>query len=126
MADHSTTQRLSDEEIISIAETYCDWHNRRSDRSLRGFGFEQANVVAFARALLSRSHSGEADARYAARCMCETCTPHSVFMRMILCPKCGNKRCPHATFHGNACTNSNEPGQPGSSHPKFASEGRKD
>lgn len=50
------------------------------------------------------------------RCMCETCTPHSVEMRMILCPICGNKRCPHATDHRNACTNSNEPGQPGSSY----------
>lgn len=34
--------------------------------------------------------------------------------RMILCPVCGNKRCPHATNHNNPCTNSNEPGQPGS------------
>jgi hypothetical protein len=34
--------------------------------------------------------------------------------RMILCPDCGNKRCPRATNHNNPCTNSNEPGQPGS------------
>ncbi len=34
--------------------------------------------------------------------------------RMILCPTCGNKRCPHATDHDLACTNSNDPGQPGS------------
>jgi hypothetical protein len=34
--------------------------------------------------------------------------------RMIVCPRCGNKRCPHASDHRNACTNSNEPGQPGS------------
>jgi hypothetical protein len=34
--------------------------------------------------------------------------------RMILCPVCGNKRCPRATNHTNLCTNSNEPGQPGS------------
>jgi len=33
---------------------------------------------------------------------------------MILCPDCGNKRCPHATDHRHACTNSNEPGQAGS------------
>ena len=33
---------------------------------------------------------------------------------MILCPKCRNKRCPHATDHTNECTNSNEPNQPGS------------
>jgi hypothetical protein len=31
---------------------------------------------------------------------------------MILCATCGNKRCPHANDHRNACTNSNEPGQP--------------
>ena len=33
---------------------------------------------------------------------------------MIVCAKCGNKRCPHATDHGNECTNSNAPGQKGS------------
>lgn len=33
---------------------------------------------------------------------------------MILCPTCGNKRCPHATDHDLTCTNSNEPGQKGS------------
>lgn len=34
--------------------------------------------------------------------------------KMILCPTCGNKRCPHASDHRLSCTNSNEPGQPGS------------
>jgi len=34
--------------------------------------------------------------------------------RMILCNKCGNKRCPHATNHENQCTSSNERGQVGS------------
>jgi len=33
---------------------------------------------------------------------------------MIVCPQCGNKRCPHASDHRHACTNSNEPGQIGS------------
>nr|WP_083434636.1 hypothetical protein [Sphingomonas sp. Y57] len=39
--------------------------------------------------------------------------------RMFLCEICGNKRCPHATDHRFACTNSNEPGQAGSryAHP---------
>jgi hypothetical protein len=35
-------------------------------------------------------------------------------IRMILCPDCGNKRCPKSTDHNMACTNSNAPGQPGS------------
>ena len=53
-------------------------------------------------------------------CQCQTCRPFSPMdpksIRMILCAICGNKRCPHATDHRNACTNSNEPGQPGSSY----------
>ena len=36
---------------------------------------------------------------------------------MVLCPKCGNKRCPHANNHDYVCTGSNEPGQPGSAYP---------
>lgn len=31
---------------------------------------------------------------------------------MILCPTCGNKRCPRATYHGHDCTGSNKSGQP--------------
>jgi DNA-directed RNA polymerase subunit RPC12/RpoP len=34
--------------------------------------------------------------------------------KMIVCPECGNKRCPKATDHEFKCTNNNEPGQPGS------------
>lgn len=33
------------------------------------------------------------------------------FSRMIVCCICGNKRCPHANNHRNACTASNAPGQ---------------
>lgn len=32
----------------------------------------------------------------------------------IVCPECGNKRCPRATDHNLDCTNSNDPGQLGS------------
>lgn len=32
----------------------------------------------------------------------------------IVCPDCGNKRCPKSTDHTLECTNSNEPGQKGS------------
>jgi hypothetical protein len=34
--------------------------------------------------------------------------------KFIVCPQCGNKRCPRGTDHTLACTNSNEPGQAGS------------
>ena len=62
------------------------------------------------------------------RCSCSTCDERdrnkaaeatgvwtlSLQSHMILCPACGNKRCPHATHHDNPCTGSNEPGQEGS------------
>ncbi|WP_156778961.1 hypothetical protein [Rhodococcus sp. 008] len=31
---------------------------------------------------------------------------------MVVCPDCGCKRCPRATYHDHGCTASNEPGQP--------------
>lgn len=39
-----------------------------------------------------------------------------MFGHVVLCSTCGNKRCPHATDHRLACTNSNERGQPGSAY----------
>ena len=38
----------------------------------------------------------------------------TVSTRMILCPTCGNKRCPKASNHKLKCTNSNKSGQKGS------------
>ncbi|WP_240993776.1 DUF551 domain-containing protein [Salmonella enterica] len=51
-------------------------------------------------------------------CWCRTCRPVVMGdMRFVVCPDCGNKRCPHANDHRNACTGSNEPGQIGSAYP---------
>lgn len=50
-------------------------------------------------------------------CSCAACKPLSLeSMRMIVCEQCGSKRCPHATDHRLACTNSNDSGQAGSSY----------
>ena len=38
----------------------------------------------------------------------------ALMRRMIVCPDCGNKRCPRATHHNNQCTGSNDFGQVGS------------
>ncbi|EPR8401862.1 hypothetical protein RE003_002029 [Klebsiella variicola] len=49
---------------------------------------------------------------------CRTCRPVVLNdMRFVVCPDCGNKRCPRANDHRNACTGSNEPGQEGSAYP---------
>lgn len=51
-------------------------------------------------------------------CWCRTCRPVVLNdMRFVVCPDCGNKRCPRANNHRNACTGSNEPGQEGSAYP---------
>jgi hypothetical protein len=54
----------------------------------------------------------------AADCRCRICAndeqPASAPSTFIVCDACGNKRCPHATFHGHKCTYSNAPGQEGS------------
>jgi hypothetical protein len=55
-------------------------------------------------------------------CHCYTCNKDVktksgwpvVMTQMILCPECGNKRCPHATDHNLECSKSNDPGQEGS------------
>ena len=48
-------------------------------------------------------------------CWCYNCADALRRMSyMIVCPTCGNKRCPRSTDHNLACTNSNDPGQPGS------------
>lgn len=51
-------------------------------------------------------------------CWCQECckqeTGYYNLVRMVLCPECGNKRCPKATSCKLECTNSNEPGQKGS------------
>jgi hypothetical protein len=49
-------------------------------------------------------------------CWCTTCHPTTMAdMRFVVCPDCGNKRCPKAHNHTLACTNSNAVGQAGSS-----------
>lgn len=59
-------------------------------------------------------------------CWCRSCADtiaaagevcgFTTFRGMILCPDCGNKRCPRATSHDESCTGSNEPGQVGSAY----------
>lgn len=56
-------------------------------------------------------------------CWCLTCRPVVLNdMRFVVCPDCGNKRCPRANDHRNACTGSNEPGQEGSAYPDTSRE----
>lgn len=50
----------------------------------------------------------------ATSCWCQACRPVTVDdMRLVVCPDCGNKRCPRARDHVYPCTGSNEPSQSG-------------
>jgi hypothetical protein len=52
------------------------------------------------------------------KCWCQECckkeTGEYNATRVVVCPDCGNKRCPRATNHELECTNSNDVGQKGS------------
>jgi hypothetical protein len=39
-------------------------------------------------------------------CWCRACNPS--LQRMIVCPNCGNKRCPQAGDHRHLCSGSND------------------
>lgn len=62
-------------------------------------------------------------------CWCHACNANRKIhgipfagTRMILCPGCGNKRCPHALDHRYQCTKSNELGQVGRLRPGIAAD----
>lgn len=62
----------------------------------------------------SSTNNFRENAETSTKCWCRTCRPVTISdMRFVVCPECGNKRCPHANDHRHACTGSNEPGQEG-------------
>ncbi|EUM98069.1 MULTISPECIES: hypothetical protein [Enterobacter cloacae complex] len=70
------------------------------------------------RAMLAAAPDFRENAETSTKCWCRTCRPVKISdMRFVVCPDCGNKRCPHANDHRNACTGSNETGQEGSAYP---------
>jgi hypothetical protein len=62
--------------------------------------------------IIERTHKSMA----AGLCGCWRCLHerNEMRLRMIVCPTCGNKRCPKASDHDLTCTGSNGAGQPGS------------
>lgn len=66
----------------------------------------------------SSTNNFRENAETSTKCWCRTCRPVTFAdSHFVVCPECGNKRCPHANDHRNACTGSNEPGQEGSAYP---------
>lgn len=105
--------------LREAAQRAHDWMDSQADSQSKG------NYHSFDLLCLRQERDALAEALAAApqppeaknsECWCESCRPQSLTdMRFIVCPDCGNKRCPKANNHANACTNSNAPGQKGSS-----------
>ncbi|WP_315125185.1 hypothetical protein [Comamonas antarctica] len=89
------------------------------DRALRGEVNEESPIASRLRVLASARAVQPAigiPISALGKCWCTTCRPITLEdARFVVCPDCGNKRCPRAHNHELACTNSNAPGQTGSS-----------
>ncbi len=84
----------------------------RCERYARRTGdFEEAASLNHDVCWIERAHSS---AEPSNRCVCRRCVTILSGCIFCVCSECGNKRCPKATDHDNACTGSNEPGQLGS------------
>lgn len=80
--------------------------------------YEAGNSPHCREILNSSTNNCRESAETSTKCWCHTCRPVTISdMRFVVCPECGNKRCPHANDHRNACTGSNEPGQEGGAYP---------
>lgn len=56
----------------------------------------------------------DADCMFCEDALLSDTTNGFLMRRFIVCPDCGNKRCPKASAHWQACSGSNDVGQPGS------------
>lgn len=101
------------------AEWYGTCRNaaQRAAQVLIPFGHRAGYLTGSKAAENAVSKADETDDK---ACGCYTCVdaalsllpfPESICFPFIVCPSCGNKRCPKATHHDNGCTRSNEPGQ---------------
>lgn len=80
--------------------------------------YEVGNSPHFREIVNSSTKNFRENAETSTKCWCHACRPVTFSdSRLVVCPECGNKRCPHANDHRNACTGRNEPGQEGSAYP---------
>ena len=92
-------------------------HPLTQDDEMKDFAWDIWNACR-ATMLKSFGNSEQLNSPVIPDCWCRTCRPVTFSdSRFVVCPECGNKRCPHANDHRNACTGSNEPGQEGSAYP---------
>ncbi|EPS1421387.1 hypothetical protein ACVBXD_003201 [Enterobacter hormaechei] len=107
------------EEVLRISDRDHDaWHKAKAGiLSCRAAMLQGADPDFREISNSSTKHFRE-NAETSTKCWCRTCRPVTFAdSHFVVCPECGNKRCPHANDHRHACTGSNEPGQEGSAYP---------
>lgn len=103
-----------DEDLLNMAASAIDDQLSNKDRSGAGAWVDIPAKLRRAAML----QGADDNSPVIPDCSCRTCRPVTFSdSRFVVCPECGNKRCPHANDHRNACTGSNEPGQEGSAYP---------
>ena len=105
---------VPDEDLLHMAASAIEDLLSSKDRS--GAGVWADIPAKLRRAAMLQGADG--NSQVIPDCSCHACRPVTFAdSRFVVCPVCGNKRCPHANDHRNACTGSNEPGQEGSAYP---------
>lgn len=104
-------EQMSDKEYINILLDYCNHMDRMkqlSEQPVHNIG----NDGNCCRKHWEEKHKSRAGAMDLGGGHFALINP--IGMPFMVCKTCGNKRCPKATDCSLACTNSNQPGQPGS------------
>lgn len=104
--------------LLPDAEKPEFWFEHNGKIFFEGVRFNNAVFEACRAAMLQGAEPVSQPYTLPTKCWCHTCRPVTMNdARFVVCPDCGNKRCPRANDHRNACTGSNEPGQEGSAYP---------
>lgn len=117
LAGEMLNHAMNCERRVAVAYTHCAHRLAEEVRDLRAAMLQGAEHD-FREISNSSTNNFRENAETSTKCWCRTCRPITLTdMRFVVCPECGNKRCPHANDHRHACTGSNEPGQEGSAYP---------
>jgi hypothetical protein len=101
-----------------------EWFKRPAPNCTRSHPHENMDAMCELRTEIARLTNENARLKaqpVPVKCWCHKCNEHNTvnglpfsMTQMILCPECGNKRCPKASDHQLDCTGSNKAGQHGS------------
>ncbi|MFV8042986.1 hypothetical protein ACNQ05_24250 [Enterobacter cloacae complex sp.6701062] len=113
--------KLDDEKVSFLLKVYRAGSQDANGKTDEGIFVSKSSEMSVSDITINVVKGGESrcsNSPVIPECSCRTCRPVTISdMRFVVCPECGNKRCPHANDHLNACTGSNEPGQEGSAYP---------